>query len=118
VWYNLIFVARKSAQALGSDVHKLVLTLIAMNVILWLGYPIAWGFCEGGNYISPDSEAIFYGVLDFVAKPIFTAVLIFGHSKIDYARFGLSARSARESAMFEKEEMTRDKVSPSDESNI
>jgi bacteriorhodopsin len=55
-------------------------------------YPIAWGVCEGGNVISPDSEAVFYGVLDFLAKPIFGALLIWGHRGIDPARLGLAIK--------------------------
>lgn len=55
-------------------------------------YPIAWGLCEGGNYLHPDSEAIFYGVLDIMAKPVFGAILLFGHRNIDPARLGLHIR--------------------------
>jgi bacteriorhodopsin len=35
---------------------------------MWLLYPIAWGVSEGGNVIPPDSEAVFYGVLDIMTK--------------------------------------------------
>lgn len=62
-----------------------------MTNILQL-YPVAWGICEGGNVISPDSEAIFYGILDVFAKPVFTALLLFGHRNIDPARLGLHLR--------------------------
>lgn len=55
-------------------------------------YPIAWGLCEGGNVISPDSEAIFYGILDFLAKPCFGALLIWGHRNIDPATIGMAIR--------------------------
>lgn len=57
-------------------------------MFLWFLYPIAWGLCEGGNLISPDSEAIFYGILDLLAKPVFGALLIWGHRGIDPARLG------------------------------
>ena len=46
----------------------------------------------GGNVITPDSEAVFYGILDFLAKPIFGALLIWGHKDIDLARLGLSIK--------------------------
>lgn len=55
-------------------------------------YPIAWGVCEGGNIIAPDSEAVFYGILDLMAKPVFGALLLWGHRGIDPARLGLSIR--------------------------
>ncbi|KXT05734.1 hypothetical protein AC578_1057 [Pseudocercospora eumusae] len=58
-------------------------------LFVWMLYPIAWGLCEGGSVISADSEAVFYAVLDFVAKPIFSVMLLFGHWHIDTARLGL-----------------------------
>ena len=63
-----------------------------LTSLLWLLYPIAWAVCEGGNIISPDSEAAFYGVLDVLAKPVFGALLIWGHRNIDPARLGLQIK--------------------------
>ncbi len=68
----------------------------ALTTVLWIVYPIAWGVCEGGNLIAPDSEAVFYGVLDLLAKPVFGALLIFGHRNIDPARLGLLIRDYEE----------------------
>ena len=42
-----------------------------LTLILWICYPVAWGVCEGGNVIALDSEAVFYEVLDCLAKVIF-----------------------------------------------
>ena len=42
--------------------------------------------------ISPDAEAVFYGSLDFCAKPIFGIMLIIGHWNINPARMGLQIR--------------------------
>lgn len=47
---------------------------------------------EGGNVIPPDSEAVFYGVLDFLAKPCFSIALIAGHWNINPGRMGLKLR--------------------------
>jgi hypothetical protein len=44
------------------------------------------------NIIAPDSEAVFYGVLDFLAKPVFGALLLWGHRNIDPARLGLAIK--------------------------
>lgn len=44
---------------------------------------------EGGNVIPSDSEAIFYGILDILAKPVFGALLLWGHRNIDLSRLGL-----------------------------
>jgi bacteriorhodopsin len=58
----------------------------------FLSDPVAWGVAEGGNIIAPDSEAVFYGVLDFFAKPVFGALLIWAHKGIDPARLGLAIK--------------------------
>ncbi|KAH0354250.1 family A G protein-coupled receptor-like protein, partial [Aureobasidium melanogenum] len=88
VWV-LVWEARRHASALGSDVGKVFTMCGSLTTFLWILYPVAWGLCEGGNVISPDSEAIFYGILDLFAKPVFGALLIWGHRGIDPARLGL-----------------------------
>ena len=87
--YNLVWDARKHANALGKDVGRAFLYCGTLTAFLWILYPIAWGLCEGGNLIAPDSEAVFYGILDLLAKPVFGALLIWGHRGIDPARLGL-----------------------------
>jgi len=87
--YVLVWEARKHANAMGKDVGKAFLICGSLTTVLWILYPIAWGVCEGGNVISPDSEAVFYGILDLFAKPVFGALLIWGHRGIDPARLGL-----------------------------
>merc|ERR1711964_863928 len=54
IFYELAGSGRKHARALGSDVYR-----------VYMG----WGVCEGGNVIAPDSEAVFYGILDLPAWP-------------------------------------------------
>ncbi|TKA64178.1 hypothetical protein B0A55_12315 [Friedmanniomyces simplex] len=88
VWV-LVWEARKHANSMGPDVGKTFLYCGSLTAFLWILYPIAWGLCEGGNVIAPDSEAVFYGVLDLFAKPVFGALLIWGHRGIDPARLGL-----------------------------
>jgi bacteriorhodopsin len=44
--------------------------------MLWVLYPIAWVVSEGGNVISPNSESVFYSVLDVLAKIGFGALLL------------------------------------------
>lgn len=92
VFYELAFVARKHANALGKDVGRAFTVCGVLTLVVWMGYPIAWGVAEGGNVISSDSEAVFYGVLDFLAKPCFSAALIYSHWNISPARMGLSIR--------------------------
>ncbi|CAF9909086.1 MAG: ion channel activity [Heterodermia speciosa] len=92
VLWTLTITARKHASALGSDVSRVYLICGCLTSFLWLLYPIAWGICEGGNVIAPDSEAVFYGILDLLAKPVFGALLLWGHRNIDPARLGLHIR--------------------------
>jgi len=87
--YVLAFEARKHANAMGKDIGRTFLICGSLTAFLWTLYPIAWGVCEGGNVISPDSEAVFYGILDLLAKPVFGALLIWGHRNIDPASLGL-----------------------------
>lgn len=92
VAWNLAYTARNHAKALGPDIHRTFLSCGVWTLGLWCLYPVAWGLCEGGNVISPDSEAAFYGALDVCAKPIFGALLLWGHKGIDPARMGLRIR--------------------------
>jgi len=75
----------------------------SLTSFLWFLYPIAWGICEGGNVISPDSEAVFYGILDLLAKPVFGALLIIGHRNIDPARLGLYIHDYNEKDVEQKD---------------
>ncbi|QLL34732.1 hypothetical protein HG536_0H01070 [Torulaspora globosa] len=45
-------------------------------VVVWL-YFICWGLSEGGNRIQPDSEAVFYGILDLIVFAVYPAYLLF-----------------------------------------
>lgn len=84
--------ARIGANRLGADVGRVFLTCGSLTALVWILYPVSWGVSEGGNVIAPDSEAIFYGILDLLAKPVFGALLIWGHRDIDPARLGLRIR--------------------------
>lgn len=92
VIYELVFDGRRHATALGGSVQRTFLHCGVLTIFLWFLYPIAWGLAEGGNIIHPDSEAIFYGILDVLAKPVFGALLIFGHNTIDPLQLGLAIR--------------------------
>jgi len=91
--YTLLIPARRHAAALGSDVSRAYNIVGIWTLVLWVLYPIAWAVSEGGNVISPDSESVFYGVLDVLAKIGFGAALLWGHKNIDPARLGLKFRS-------------------------
>ncbi|KAL9053953.1 MAG: hypothetical protein Q9162_004443 [Coniocarpon cinnabarinum] len=99
IGYVLIFEARKHAYALGSDIGKTFLLCGTWTTFLWFLYPVAWGVSEGGNVIAPDSEAVFYGILDLCAKPVFGALLLWGHRNIDPDRLGLRIRDSAETGL-------------------
>ena len=86
--WTVTWTARKHAAAIGPDVSKVYLICGVWTIFLWFLYPIAWGLSEGGNVIAPDSEAVFYGILDIMAKPVFGALLLWGHKDIEPARLG------------------------------
>ena len=96
VVYNLVFTGRSYAKALGPNPSRTYNMCGVLTIGIWFLYPIAWGLSEGGNVIHPDSEAIFYGILDLIAKPVFGFLLLFGHRNIDPSELGLNIRAAGE----------------------
>jgi len=94
VVYQLAFVGLKSSRAISAEAGKVYMTCGVLTIGIWFLYPIAWGLSEGGNVIHPDGEAIFYGILDLIAKPVFGFLLIMGHRNIDPATLGLHIADA------------------------
>jgi hypothetical protein len=92
VAHNVVWVGLRYARVLGQDTYTAYRVCGGWTIFLWFIYPIAWGLCEGGNIISPDSEAAFYSDLDVLAKPVFGALLLYFHRKIDTADLGLKSR--------------------------
>ena len=56
-------------------------------------YPVCWGISEGGNVIAPDSEFIFYGILDCCLIPITSAFFLTSHWRINPGGLGLYIRT-------------------------
>ncbi|KAL8728365.1 MAG: hypothetical protein Q9181_005366 [Wetmoreana brouardii] len=96
VAFTVTVTARQYARTMGGDILKTYTICGVWTIFLWFLYPIAWGLSEGGNVIAPDSEAVFYGVLDLMAKPVFGALLLWGHRNIDPGRLGLHIRDYHE----------------------
>ena len=99
IWWALIVPARSSALAIGRDYQKAFTSSAAILSFLWLLYPIAWGLADGGNVISPDSEMVFYGVLDVLAKPVFCFIHLFMLSKLDLTMLQLHSGKFSSSAL-------------------
>ncbi|SNX84340.1 related to YRO2 - putative plasma membrane protein, transcriptionally regulated by Haa1p [Melanopsichium pennsylvanicum] len=81
----------KSAAHLGDDFKKSYLYSSIMLTFLWTLYPIAWGLADGGNVISPDSEMVFYGILDLLAKPVFALVHLWSLRRCNYSSLHLKS---------------------------
>jgi len=92
VFYTVVFTGRGHARHLGGSIGSTYNMCGVLTIFVWFLYPIAWGLSEGGNVIHPDSEAIFYGILDIIAKPVFGVLLLLGHRKIEPADIGLHVR--------------------------
>lgn len=108
--YQLLIDGRRHATALGGAPQKAYNLCGVWLIFLWFLYPIAWGLSEGGNVIHPDGESIFYGILDILAKPVFGALLIWGHRNITPADLGMHIRQPH--ATGEKFGGNRDGVHP------
>jgi len=87
--FTILYDGRAYARVLGADVLRIFNILAAWTILLWTVYPVIWGVSEGGNIIPPDSEAVSYGVLDLLTKPVFGAVLIWGLRNVDLERLGI-----------------------------
>ena len=46
-------------------------TIADLTVVVWILYPVAWILAEGTGHISVTGEAVFYAVLDLIAKGVF-----------------------------------------------
>jgi bacteriorhodopsin len=103
VVYTIVIDGRAHARALGGSVSRTYNIAGVLLIFIWFLYPIAWGCAEGGNVIHPDSEAVFYGILDLIAKPVFTFILLWGHRNIDPAALGLHVREPGTTGAVEKE---------------
>lgn len=88
IFFTLLGPGRRNAARLGSDISRCYNSAGIWTLLLWLIYPIAWGVADGGNVISPDSEMVFYGVLDILTKIGFSAILLIQHDRIDPVRMG------------------------------
>ncbi|KAJ9115426.1 hypothetical protein QFC22_005183 [Naganishia vaughanmartiniae] len=103
IWVILLGPALKSSAALGPDFRNAYLRSAAYLSFIWALYPIAWGLADGANVISPDAEMIFYGILDLLAKPVFTLWHVYQISRLDYTKMQLQSGKFSEGAAMIRE---------------
>ena len=90
VAFNVLATYRVSARTFaGSDVQATVTAIGATTVGLFFIYPIAWALAEGGNVIQPDSEFIFYGILDLCLFVVLGTVFQFMVRTLDFTALGI-----------------------------
>lgn len=61
---------------------------------------------DSGNVITANDEALFYGILDLIAKPVFSILLIHGHWRIAPERLGLQIKTVDSMSDAEREKQT------------
>jgi len=99
IWWALFGPARSTSGVIGAAYKKSFTASAGILSFLWLLYPVAWGLSDGGSVISPDSEMIFYGILDVLAKPVFLFIHLFMLSKLDLTALQLSSGKFSASAV-------------------
>lgn len=90
--YCLVWAPRPYARVLGRRIQRAHIVSSSWVWLLWMLYPVCWGISEGGNLISPDSEFIFYGLLDCCLIPITCMGFLALHWSIDPFTLGLEIR--------------------------
>ncbi|CAH0052992.1 unnamed protein product [Clonostachys solani] len=100
--YSVLIVGRRGANNIGGTVRTTYNISGIVLITTLLLYPIAFGCSEGGNVIHPDSEAIFYGILDLLAKVVFPFLLLWGHRNISFESLGLNTTEAGRPVIREK----------------
>ncbi|KAH8807283.1 hypothetical protein F5884DRAFT_856868 [Xylogone sp. PMI_703] len=111
---SLVIAGIRHASIMGGNIRSLYRILCPYIFHLWLLYPICWGISEGGNVIAPDSEQIFYGILDLLTKPVLAFILLFGHTRIDITELDLRLydRMDRQRLVDEKNGLHEKNVTP------
>ncbi|KAF5102522.1 hypothetical protein DV451_001815 [Geotrichum candidum] len=89
---QLLWFFRRSA--IKSDFSKAGTTVTFLATLLLMLYPVAWALSYGGNVIQPDSEAVFFGVLDLSYFVILGAIFLYFTNGIDFSAHGIATLGA------------------------
>eukprot|EP01025_Chloroclados_australasicus_P054018 TRINITY_DN63_c0_g2_i1.p2 TRINITY_DN63_c0_g2~~TRINITY_DN63_c0_g2_i1.p2 ORF type:complete len:240 (-),score=14.68 TRINITY_DN63_c0_g2_i1:183-902(-) len=60
-------------------------TLLIYLIVVWVFYPIVWGFGAGGQLLDVDGETLAMAILDLLAKPLFAVGVLTVHEVV-YAK--------------------------------
>jgi bacteriorhodopsin len=90
VAYQLLFSWRRAGNDVDSETG-MTTTITGVGIVFLLFiYPICWGLSEGGNVITPDSEAVFYGVLDICTFIFLQGFFLYRVRNVDFVTLGIS----------------------------
>ncbi|KAM0701127.1 hypothetical protein Q7P35_011488 [Cladosporium inversicolor] len=81
IGFQIFFTGYKLASAKGRELRVQYLRCSLLMTILWVGYGIVWPLGEGANLVSPDVEAVLYGILDVLGCVVFGAMVAFSASQ-------------------------------------
>lgn len=83
LWKEYLSAADAVDAAEGTSVKKHMMVINALATVVLILYPISFALSEGGNVIQPDSETIFYGILDVCFFVIIGGYFHYTAEKID-----------------------------------
>lgn len=96
---SVMTTTRNLVKNMGNDVFQIFTAFYAVVMTLWGIYPICFGVSEGGNAIQPNSEAVFYGVLDVLLLGVVPCLFVALASSIGLDRLGYGQNAASFSPM-------------------
>ncbi|SMN21287.1 similar to Saccharomyces cerevisiae YDR033W MRH1 Protein that localizes primarily to the plasma membrane, also found at the nuclear envelope [Maudiozyma saulgeensis] len=91
---SLMTTTKNLTKRLGEDVTKIFTYMFGLNAFIWLIYPICFGLSEAGNVIVPDSEHIFYGIIDLIYLGVLPAVWLVFVQYVGLEKMGLDTLGA------------------------
>lgn len=91
IFWVLVGPGRRSAYAISKEAGGAYIKSTIVLLVIWVLYPVCWGLADGGNVITTDSEMVFYGVLDILAKPCFILLHLFALSRTNYEALKLQS---------------------------
>jgi len=93
--------ARKNAYAKGNKQGQVYMAALTFLMLVWVPYPFVWAADIGFHWITPSTAGVIYAILDFIAKPVYTAVLFSLHVHLDNSGASLeeAAGEAREALL-------------------
>lgn len=77
IGFQIFVTGYRLASSKGRELRVQYLRCSLLMAILWVGYGIVWPLGEGANLVSPDVEAVLYGILDVLGCVMFGAMVAF-----------------------------------------